>query len=565
MITKQLHLMGAFQQFARSGRSSVARADNNTAVIYTRVSGKRQFETNVSVETQRNIIEKYAEDNGITILEYFGQTYESAKTDDRKEFNRMIEFIKKSKGRVSKVLVYKTTRFSRTGGRAIALKDELLEKYGVSLVAVTEPIDTRNPNGVLFQDMQLIFGRWDNMQRKEAAIDGMKAKFEKGIWVVRVPQGYDIVKTNGERKIVVNETGKLIRKAFDWKPKGYKNDEIVMKLQALGVNMYKQKLTKIFANPFYCGILSHKMLAGKVVEGTHEKMITKETFLKINEIRQGAPKYGVSHLKENNNLPMKIFLKCAKCKRCMTGYMIKSKDEYFYYKCRTAGCNNSRKADKVHSQFIELLANYTVQKPYHNVIRDQIADMFYKANEEKAGQEIALKRQLTEVTKKIEMIAEKHFVLEQMSRELFDQFHKKYNSERDRITAELERYEVQPSNLEKGIKYAMDISGKLHEIWTSGNLGIRERLQKLVFPCGIYYDGKNKAVLTSEPNIVFGSIARLAKVLADTKKGTDPFLQAQSLCAESEGFEPSIPVTVYALSKRARSATLTTLLMRWRK
>ena len=524
--------MGAFQQFARSGRSKITTADNNTAVIYTRVSGKRQFETNVSVETQRNIIENYARDNGITILEYFGQTYESAKTDDRKEFNRMIEFIKKSKGAVSKVLVYKTTRFSRTGGRAIALKDELLEKYGVSLVAVTEPIDTRNPNGVLFQDMQLIFGRWDNVQRKEAAIDGMRAKFEKGIWVVRVPQGYDIVKTNGERKIVVNETGKLIKKAFDWKLKGYKNAEIVHKLQALGVNMYKQKLTKIFANPFYCGILSHKMLDGKVVEGTHEKMITKETFLKINDIRKDAPKYGVSHLKENNNLPLKLFMKCGGCKNPMTGYMIKSTDEYFYYKCRTPGCNNSRKADKVHSQFLDLLAGYTVQKPYHNVIRDQIANMFYRANEDKAGQEIVLKKQLTEVTKKIETIAEKHFVLEQMSRELFDQFHKKYISERDQITAELDRYEVKSSNLEKGIKHAMEICGKLHEIWASGSIGIRERLQKLVFPGGIYYDAKNKAVLNPEPNIVFGSIARLAQDLADTKKGTDPFLQAQSLCAD---------------------------------
>ncbi|MBK7668651.1 MAG: hypothetical protein IPJ32_15720 [Sphingobacteriaceae bacterium] len=50
-----------------------------------------------------------------------------------------------------------------------------------------------------------------------------------------------------------------------------KNEEIILKLQAIGVKMYKQQLHKIFINPFYCGLVSHGMLNGKVVEGVHEK------------------------------------------------------------------------------------------------------------------------------------------------------------------------------------------------------------------------------------------------------------------------------------------------------
>lgn len=41
--------------------------------------------------------------------------------------------------------------------------------------------------------------------------------------VTKVPQGYDIVKTNGVRKIVVNEEGKKLRKAFQWRAAGMKN------------------------------------------------------------------------------------------------------------------------------------------------------------------------------------------------------------------------------------------------------------------------------------------------------------------------------------------------------
>ncbi|WP_371878162.1 recombinase family protein [Chitinophaga nivalis] len=49
----------------------------------------------------------------------------------------MLDFIRKHKGKVSHVLVYTLDRFSRTGGAAIKLAEELREKYGVTVYAVT--------------------------------------------------------------------------------------------------------------------------------------------------------------------------------------------------------------------------------------------------------------------------------------------------------------------------------------------------------------------------------------------------------------------------------------------
>lgn len=84
-----------------------------TAVIYTRVSHSSQ-EDNTSLESQRKRCEEYATANGYSVVEYFGGTHESAKTDDRKEFNRMLTFVKRNK-RVNYILVYSYERFSRTG------------------------------------------------------------------------------------------------------------------------------------------------------------------------------------------------------------------------------------------------------------------------------------------------------------------------------------------------------------------------------------------------------------------------------------------------------------------
>ena len=82
-----------FGQFSRKRRNVLRRVESKNVVSYTRVSGKKQ-EKNMSLGTQINGIREYAERNNLNILANFGGTYESAKTDGRKEFNRMLNFIK---------------------------------------------------------------------------------------------------------------------------------------------------------------------------------------------------------------------------------------------------------------------------------------------------------------------------------------------------------------------------------------------------------------------------------------------------------------------------------------
>lgn len=59
---------------------------SNNCVIYTRVSTKEQADNNLSLETQKKGCEAYVVKNRYSVLAYFGGTYESAATDERKEF-----------------------------------------------------------------------------------------------------------------------------------------------------------------------------------------------------------------------------------------------------------------------------------------------------------------------------------------------------------------------------------------------------------------------------------------------------------------------------------------------
>jgi len=94
------------------------------AVIYTRVSSQEQADNNGSLETQKRQCEQCAKTLGIKICNFFGEPYESAKTDDRKEFQKMLSYVKKNR-HISMIIVDNYDRFSRAGAAAAKLSEDL--------------------------------------------------------------------------------------------------------------------------------------------------------------------------------------------------------------------------------------------------------------------------------------------------------------------------------------------------------------------------------------------------------------------------------------------------------
>lgn len=519
------------QTFGRYRKTEVKKVNSKMVIKYTRVSGKKQFDTNESIENQNRAINEFAQKLNFEIVASFGDTHESAKTDDRKEFQRMIEFCKRSKGKISTILVYKMTRFSRTGGKAISIADELRTKYGIHIIAVSEPIDTSNPNGVLFQEMQLIFAKWDNVQRQQVTSAGMKQKFLKGEWLGRAPQGYSIIKGDGNRRLVINETGQKIKKAWQWKLQGMRNEDIAAKLTKMGVPMYKQQIYKIFKNPFYCGLVCHGMLEGKVVEGKHERMISQEDFFKIHSIRAESSRFGVSHKKENDELPLKVFTKCDDCKQSMTGYIVKKKNLY-YYKCRTKGCKCNKSANDMHRYFINELGKLAVNNIYTDAIAYELEQAYNEQNKETADKEAYNKKRLSEIKTEMERLDVKYYVKDEMDKVKYDRFCIKLMNEENEILKDLEDNAISISNLKSKIVKAVELCSKLPSLWRNSDYAEKEILQKLVFPEGIYYNKKNQAFRTEKINEVFSQISSLSSLLAQKTKGLSVTKNTKSLFAE---------------------------------
>ncbi|MBS1574667.1 MAG: recombinase family protein [Bacteroidetes bacterium] len=366
-------------------------------------------------------------------------------------------------------------------------------------------------------------------------MDGTKEKLINGIWCTRPPRGYDTVKRNGERFIEINDTGKLLRKAFLWKAQEQlTHSEIVKRLASSGLKITIKTLHAVFTNPFYCGMLSHSALGGELIKGKHEPLVSQEIFLKVNDIK--PRNYGKLKNEKYANTPLKGLLKCESCGELMRGYIVKKKGLY-YYKCNSdkkCGCNKSAK--DLHNQFQGILEELTIEEKYVEVFKDQLRHIYTELNANKDKANAEFQRQLNEVETKLERLEER-FINEEIKPDLYEKFAKKFRQEKQAIEENMKGCPVSGSNLEYFINRSVEISTELPSLWASSDYSNKQKLQNLIFPEGIYYNKKKDESRTTKVNSVFLQIARLKRVSGENEKGLQAEKPLKSLWVASPRIE----------------------------
>lgn len=493
--------------------------NRKNAIIYTRVSTKEQADNNTSLATQKKYCEEYAVKNGFEITEYFGGTYESAKTDERKQFKRMIQYARQN-STIGYILIYSYDRFSRSGANASYIAEEL-NKQGITLIAVTQKVDTSNAGGKMQQDFFFLLSRFDNEMRRDKTKTGMMELLRKGYWLWTPPRGYINTKKHHRAidwDIVVTDEGELLRKAFQWRVKNtYSSAEIVRKLNLQGMNINERRLHEIFKNPFYCGVLITKMLPDEVIFGKHEAIVSQEDFIKINtpESKVVSKTYETM----SDDLPLKKSLCCSKCGSLMTGFFVKSKG-LFYYKCQKKCLGVNISAIKLHKTFESLLNSYELKlnKIDAEVLPEVMQMKLVELSKSDANEISATKSKLSQIRKELDTIEER-FATGKIDNLIFKKFNEKYKTEIAELEEKLTNPNITSSNLEKCIKQGIKIAQKLSKIWTFGDLFDKHKLQHLLFPEGFAYDKQNNRVLTFRTNVFFELMNSISTVLSKIKNG----------------------------------------------
>lgn len=255
-------------------------------------------------------------------------------------------------GLVDCVVVYKVDRLSRSLLDFSRLV-EVFDRYNVSFVSVTQPINTADSTGRLMLNILLSFAQFERETIADRTRDKMSAARRRGKWTGGLPViGYDVHPDGG--KLLVNEDeAPIVREIFNlylkhqslqkvaaeanrrgWTTKSWTTKKGVARD---GKRLSKSYLSRLLTNPLYIGCVSHK---GQVYPGEHTGIIRKATFDKVQEILSGNLVSGGAGVKNKYGHLLKGLLRCG---ACGTAYIPTSTKKgpkvYRYYTCSGAQKN----------------------------------------------------------------------------------------------------------------------------------------------------------------------------------------------------------------------------------
>jgi len=340
------------------------------ALLYLRVSTEEQVD-NFSLKTQEDICRREAERRGYVIEKIFREEGRSAKTIvGRPTLAKLLDYCRKNQKKIGALIVYRLDRLSRQTGDYLTIRNKL-KNYGIALISTAEPTGT-SPTEKLIETILAGFAQLENDIRGERSRNGMLTRFMSGLPNGVPPPGY--IMLNG---YVVKDICcfNQVKKAWDIMATGTKSfKEITGILNSFRLKngktgkRYKftpKNIYRIFRNKHYMGVIVSETYQLEV-QAQHVPMITKEQFLKVQEIFDGKKKNKINLVLRNQNnadFPLRRFIKCIKCKFAFTGSWSKY-HQYAYYHCRGRCKNSNIPRNLMHKYFNELLKSRPVRVEY---------------------------------------------------------------------------------------------------------------------------------------------------------------------------------------------------------
>jgi site-specific DNA recombinase len=309
-------------------------SEGSTAVIYLRVSTKEQAEKGgeaegYSIPAQRDACRRKAANLKAAVIEEFPERGESAKTADRPELQRMLEFI--TEHSVKYVIVHKVDRLARNRADDVVI-NLALKQAGAELVSVSENID-QTPSGLLLHGIMSSIAEFYSRNLAAEVIKGSTQKAKNGGTPTRAPLGYRNVRRmdNGYevRTIEVDpERGPLMAWAF----KAYATGDwtiltLLAELTRRGLTtapgpktpskpLSDSQLHALLRHPYYMGLVRYR---GAIYPGKHEALVSPETWQKVQDML--SAKYLAGEKQREHPHYLKGSIYCGTCgARLMVNY-----------------------------------------------------------------------------------------------------------------------------------------------------------------------------------------------------------------------------------------------------
>ena len=185
--------------------------------LYYRLSqeDERQGES-VSIDNQRAILRKYAEERGFEIHDEYIDDGVSGTTFQRPEVQRLLDDAKT--GVINTIIVKDLSRFGRNYIEVGQYVDYVFPAFGIRFIAIQDNVDTENRDSGAMEMMPImnVFNEWHaaNTSKKIRAVRRSNAK--EGIYTAKkASYGYKMGTDKKRAPVIDEETAPIVKRIFE--------------------------------------------------------------------------------------------------------------------------------------------------------------------------------------------------------------------------------------------------------------------------------------------------------------------------------------------------------------
>lgn len=453
-------------------------------ILLARVSSKEQ-EEGQSIPAQVRRLREYAEKNALAVIHEF-QLIESSTKETRKEFNKIVGIIEKSKDCIA-LVVDIVDRLQRSFNESVVLLD-LLKKGKLTLHFLREGLvlhQNSNSSDLIRWDINVFASRAFVLQLADNVKRSLDEARKNGIRSGLAPLGYLNVKDNQNKKDVVPDPNQshLIVKMFEMYSTGnYSIRQIADEMEKLGLKSKRGKsvvLSKIddaLKDPFYYGIMKTKY--GQYPH-RHEPLISYDLFEKAQQVRLSRKQKPFQPVAKP--FIFRGLITCSNC-QCLISPEIK-REQYVYYSCTNAKKICERVyvreelfLEKVGSSFEDLQLSQEIV----DAITSHIRESYDSEHRFSQAQRDRLKKEQFQIQQRISKLYDDHYD-GNISADFFNKKLKEYKDKEQEITREMERYVVKDTNAHITANTVLSLASRARDIFESSEVDEKRQLLNFVF------------------------------------------------------------------------------------
>lgn len=474
------------------------------AGLYYRLSqeDERQGES-VSIDNQRTMLRKYAEEHGFEIHDEYIDDGVSGTTFQRPEVQRLLDDAKT--GVINTIIVKDLSRFGRNYIEVGQYVDYVFPAFGIRFIAIQDNVDTENRDSGAMEMMPImnVFNEWHaaNTSKKIRAVRRSNAK--EGIYTAKkASYGYKMGTDKKRVPVIDEETAPIVKRIFEMYASGMSPRKISEVLNLEGISSpatyaYTQSgqrpkpnvvglwtavtIREMLNKIIYIGHMpqlrwtslsykNHKRFRKDesewtVVYNNHDPIISQELWDRVQErkksVAQGRKtKIGYTH-------PLSGFLFCADCgnkmKLCTSvsrkGTRLYHFDCGYHIRYGKAYCFSHY----ITASALEEIVLGDIREMAQRIVLDEkaIREDFIRHNTELADKaiktakkELQAKRKRVEELSRLMQVAYEDRVRGKMPEDICIGFIQKYSEEQKKLEAEIEALEAKLTDTENTIQSA---------------------------------------------------------------------------------------------------------------